>query len=84
MPDGRLYLYGSFDISGSPDYCSHEYHVFSTDDPTLSRWTDHGISFQNTPEFPGIPWKPGVRLYAPDAIYKDGKSKEGSKFEFGR
>ena len=39
MPDGRLYLYGSQDISGSEDYCSKEYHVFSTDDPALEKWT---------------------------------------------
>lgn len=73
MPDGRLYLYGSFDLSGSRNYCSLQYHVFSTDDPTLSRWTDHGVSFQNTLESPGIPWKPGVTLYAPDAICRGGK-----------
>jgi len=73
MPDGRLYLYGSLDLSGCRDYCSHEYRVFSTDDPALSRWTDHGVSFRNTADAPGIPWKPGVRLYAPDAIYRNGK-----------
>ena len=27
MPDGRLYLYGSNDLSGCADYCSKEYHV---------------------------------------------------------
>lgn len=63
MPDGRLYLYGSMDISGSASYCSNEYRVFSTDDPVLERWTDHGVSFRD----------PGMTLYAPDAIEKDGK-----------
>ena len=46
MPDGRLYLYGSCDISGKKEYCGTEYRVFSTDDPQLSRWTDHGVSFR--------------------------------------
>ncbi|MFR1518474.1 MAG: family 43 glycosylhydrolase [Clostridia bacterium] len=73
MPDGRLYLYGSSDISGKKEYCGSEYRVFSTDDPDLSVWTDHGVSFRNTREEAGIPWKPGVPLYAPDAIYRDGK-----------
>ncbi|MBQ4354032.1 MAG: family 43 glycosylhydrolase [Clostridia bacterium] len=73
MPDGRLYLYGSLDISGNRGYCSEEYRVFSTDDPAMTRWTDHGVSFRNTKEEPGIPWKGGVTLYAPDAVYKDGK-----------
>ena len=71
MPDGRLYLYGSWDLSGCKDYCSHEHHVFSTDD--LENWVDHGVIFKNTAEEPGVPSQPGVVLYAPDAIYKDGK-----------
>ena len=28
MPDGRLYIYGSWDVSGSDDYCSRELHCF--------------------------------------------------------
>ena len=60
MPDGRLYLYGSWDRSGAAqdDYCSHELHVFSTDD--MEHWTDHGEIFCNTPEQPGLPWRPDV------------------------
>ncbi len=73
MPDGRLYLYGSQDISGSEDYCSKEYHVFSTDDPKLERWTDHGVSLSNTKENAGIPFSPDVNLYAPDCVYFNGK-----------
>ena len=73
MPDGRLYLYGSCDISGKKEYCGNEYRVFSTDDPQLSRWTDHGVSFRNTQDEPGIPWRPGVPLYAPDAAARNGK-----------
>ncbi|MBO4392597.1 MAG: family 43 glycosylhydrolase [Clostridia bacterium] len=73
MPDGRLYAYGSFDLSESKGYCSKIYHVFSTDDPTMTKWTDHGLSFENTKENPGVPWKPDEVLFAPDAIYKNGK-----------
>ena len=41
MSDGRIYLYGSWDISGRDDYCSHELHCFSTDD--MNDWEDHGV-----------------------------------------
>jgi len=73
MPDGKLYLYGSQDISGDPAYCSKKYHVFVTEDPKLEQWADCGVSFQNYAENPGIPWSPDTILYAPDAIHKDGK-----------
>lgn len=71
MPDGRLYLYGSWDIPGNPRYCSDVLHCFSTDD--MIHFTDHGVIFQNNEAFLGIPWSNGSVLYAPDAIYKDGK-----------
>ena len=35
MPDGKLYLYGSYDLH-SDVYCSEEYHVVST--PDLKHW----------------------------------------------
>lgn len=73
MPDGRLYLYGSEDIAGAKDYCSKEYHVFSTDDPAMEKWVDHGVSLSNTNDNPGIPFSPDVNLYAPDCIYYKGK-----------
>lgn len=58
MPDGRLYVYGSTDVS--PDrYCSSTYHVLSTDD--LRRWTLHRHSFE---------WS--ETLYAPDVMLRDG------------
>ena len=38
--DGRLYVYGSCDISGNTRYCSKHYRVYSTSD--LVSWTDHG------------------------------------------
>ena len=72
MPDGRLYLYGSWDKSGCGDYCSDVMHCFSTDD--MVHWTDHGVIFQNNPEtFHGIPWSKKPVLYAPDAIHRGGK-----------
>ena len=71
MPDGRLYIYGSWDISGENSYCSYELHCFSTAD--LEHWTDHGVIFENDKQWCGIPWSPNCRLYAPDAIYKNNK-----------
>lgn len=71
MPDGRLYLYGSWDLPDRPDYCTNLAHVFSTDD--LVHWTDHGVIFRNDETFQGFPWSPTSNLYAPDAIHKDGK-----------
>ena len=74
MPNGRLYLYGSQDISGNNEYyCSKEYHVFSTDDPKLEVWKDHGVSLSNTKENAGITYAPDALLYAPDGIYHNGK-----------
>ena len=71
MPDGRLYLYGSWDIPEKADYCTKIFHCFSTDD--LVNWTDLGIIYRNDEEFCGIPWAPETNLYAPDAIHRDGK-----------
>lgn len=71
MPDGRLYLYGSWDLSNRSEYCSHELHCFSTDD--LEHWTDHGVIFRNDEVFYGIPWRKETMLYAPDAIERNGK-----------
>ncbi len=71
MPDGRLYLYGSWDIPNNDDYCTRIMHCFSTDD--MENWTDHGVIFRNDEEFYGIPWNKNTELYAPDAIEKDGK-----------
>ena len=68
MPDGRLYVYGSYDLSGNQNYCSDVLHVFSTDD--MVHWIDHGISFRVS----DIPWaETGCSLFAPDCIHRDGK-----------
>ena len=63
MPDGRLYIYGSFDDRGDI-YCSEKYHVVSTAD--MKEWTLHDISFEgkdvpwfddpDAPKYLGIDW----------------------------
>ncbi|HHV11079.1 MAG TPA: family 43 glycosylhydrolase [Clostridiales bacterium] len=63
MPDGRLYVYGSFDDRADV-YCSEKYHVVST--PDMEEWTIHDISFEgkdvpwfgdpNAPKYQGIDW----------------------------
>ena len=71
MPDGRLYLYGSWDHPYSDDYCGRVAHCFSTDD--MVHFVDHGVIFRNDEEFQGMPWNSKSSLYAPDAIHRDGK-----------
>ena len=73
MPDGRLYIVGSTDVSGKKDYCSKEYHIWSTDSPNLEGFVDHGTVFENTESNPAVPWSKGTTLYAPDMAYKDGR-----------
>jgi hypothetical protein len=63
MPDGKLYVYGSYDLLEDV-YCSEEYHVVST--PDMKRWTVHDKSLdgKNVPwfndpdavKYPGIDW----------------------------
>ena len=55
MPDGRLYLYGSFDDQEN-DWCSEKYHVVSTAD--MENWTIHEMALNGK----DIPW-----LNNPDA-----------------
>ena len=65
--DGRIYLYGSFDIQGSINYCSDVYHVYSSED--MIHWTDHGQAFS----LADTAWaKDCGALYAPDCAYRDG------------
>lgn len=77
--DGRVYVYGSYDISGNTSYCSREYRVFSSAD--LVEWTDHGVSFRTDPawlvehcdrEEDAELWS-NQTLFAPDCVYYDGK-----------
>ena len=63
MPDGNLYVYGSYDAIDTT-YCSQKYHVVSTAD--LENWTVHDVSFHsdevpwkddpNAPKYPGLDW----------------------------
>ncbi len=68
--DGRLYLYGSFDIEGREGYCSDCYHVYSSEN--LIDWMDHGVSFTVS----DISWlhegEEVPALYAPDCAYRNG------------
>jgi len=68
--DGRLYLYGSYDISGRTSYCSWEYRVFSSAD--LIHWQDHGESFRSAPPGASLDWT-DAPLFAPDCIYHNGR-----------
>lgn len=49
MPDGKLYIYGSFD-DRKDTYCSEKYHVVST--PDMENWTVHDVSFEGKK----VPW----------------------------
>ena len=61
MPDGRVYVYGSWD-QHEDTYCSRDYRVVSSAD--MREWTDHGPSFTssqvpwlldpNAPKYPGF------------------------------
>ncbi len=67
--DGRLYLYCSVDES--PDYyCSHRYHMLSTDD--MIHWTLHENTFSTRGDDDRVPYNDSP-LYAPDGIYRNGK-----------
>ena len=68
--DGRMYLYGSYDISGRTSYCSWEYRVFSSAD--LLHWEDHGESFRSAPPNASLTWT-DAPLFAPDCIYHNGR-----------
>ena len=68
--DGRLYLYGSYDISGRTSYCSWQYRVFSSAD--MVNWVDHGISFRSAPPEASLDWS-RAPLFAPDCVYHDGR-----------
>lgn len=71
MPDGKLYLYGSYDLSGNPGYCSKVQHCFSTED--MVNFRDEGVIFRNDGAQSMFTAHPDINLYAPDAVHKDGK-----------
>ncbi|MFV0441194.1 MAG: family 43 glycosylhydrolase [Lachnospirales bacterium] len=63
MPDGNLYIYGSFDERNDM-YCSEKYHVISTAD--MKNWNISDVSFEgkdvpwfnnpDAPKYQGIDW----------------------------
>jgi len=119
MPNGRVYVYGSWDQYDDDTFCSKEYRAISSDN--MIDWIDHGISFDSSQvkwifdkekvRYPKVGWEvpsPFLQkirekklktksdddleqkrvdkasiyksshlsldlLYAPDAIYRDGK-----------
>lgn len=66
--DGKLYVYGSHDIS-TKFYCSTDHWVLSTSD--LISWKYTPDAFNSTGPKDKVPYNDQV-LYAPDAIYKNG------------
>lgn len=89
MPDGKLYIYGSFDDRGDV-FCSEKYHVVST--PDMENWTIHEVSFTGrqvpwyndpeAPKYPGIDWSrptPFIRKMLESARENGDDMKE--KFE---
>lgn len=77
MPDGRVYVYGSWDRIDET-YCSRQYRVFST--ASMLDWTDHGVSFDaqdvpwmNDPDAPRYPHGEGL-----GAVRRDGGVGRGN------
>lgn len=91
MPDGKLYLYGSFD-DREDVYCSEKYHVVST--PDMEHWTVHDVSLSgqdipwvndpDAPKYPGIDWAnptPFIRKMLEDMKSKGDGMKEAFEKE---
>ena len=89
MPDGKLYIYGSFD-DREDVFCSEKYHVVST--PDMENWTIHEVAFTGqqvpwyndpeAPRYPGIDWSrptPFIRKMLESARENGDDMKE--KFE---
>jgi hypothetical protein len=74
--EGRVYVYPSHDIKEPPGYTGRpkwfvmeDYHVFSSEN--LTDWKDHGVIVTRN----DVPWadKSAYAMWAPDAVFKDGK-----------
>lgn len=91
MPDGKLYLYGSFD-DREDVYCSDKYYVVSTGD--MENWTIHDVSLTgqevpwhnnpDAPKYPGIDWTkptPFIKKMLDDAMAKGADMKEAFEKE---
>jgi len=66
--DGKLYIYGSLDVS-CDEYCSQKHHLLVTED--LQKWQLVGDIFKSQGIGDGVPYNDKV-LYAPSSAYKDG------------
>lgn len=73
MPDGRLHVYGSLDMSGDTEFCSTSYLGFSTGDGV--HWEKDGIIFSTDPgeQAEVYGYSQPLTLGAPDCVYKDQK-----------
>ena len=88
MPDGKLYIYGSYDLLEDV-YCSEEYHVVST--PDMMHWTVHDTALEgkdvpwfndpNAPKYPGIDWTHPTPFIL-KMIQRDMESGKDMKAEF--
>lgn len=91
MPDGKLYIYGSYDDRNDV-YCSEKYRVVSTTD--MKNWILHGESlngktipwFNNpdAPKYPGIDWAhptPFIKKMLEEEAKKGNNMKEAFEKE---
>ena len=83
MPDGRLYLYGSYDLRDDM-YCSEEYHVVETGD--LLHWEFHeepSLRGSDIPWFgdPSAPRYPGFDMSNPTPFLKKLLEKDAARSE---
>lgn len=90
MPDGKLYVYGSYDTLEDV-YCSEEYHVVST--PDMKHWTIHGKALEGkdapwfndpgAPKYPGIDWSHPTPFILKNMLER-GESADDIKAAFER
>ena len=86
MPDGKMYIYGSFD-DREDVFCSDKYHVVSTHD--MEHWSIHNVSLRGeeipwfgdpkAPKYPGIDWShptPFIRKMLEEAAANGDDMKE--------
>ncbi len=91
MPDGKLYIYGSYD-DREDVYCSEKYYVVST--PDMEHWTIHEESLNGSqipwfnnpdaPKYPGIDWSnptPFIRKMLEEAAADGTDMKEAFEKE---
>lgn len=83
MPDGKLYLYGSYDDPENQpwEYCSDRYYVVSTSD--MEQWTIHDTAFraQEVPWFdqPDAPKYPGPAEDGPSPFMQKRREEMAAK-----